>query len=226
MTTPPLTIVYDLDGTLADTAPDLLATLNTILKRSGFKMVEPQLVGHLVGRGARAMIERALKSFGRTPDPETIDRLFEEFLDYYVDNITREGSALYPGVAETLIGFDEGGIIQGVCTNKFQRGADLMLRNLNIHHHFKAVLGGNALKTRKPDPHHVLETIRRAGGDPARALMIGDSATDLNAARAAHVPCILVDYGYSDTPVDALDPDAVISHFGEIEGLIPTLTKA
>ncbi len=226
MSHPLLTIVYDLDGTLADTAPDLINTLNSVLKTAGFNPVEPALVGHLVGRGARAMIERALKTLGRNPDSEIIDRLFEEFLDYYVDNITRDGSALYPGVLETLEAFADQGVIQSVCTNKFQRGADLMLRTLNIHHHFKAVLGGNALKTRKPDPHHVLETIRRAGGDPACAIMIGDSATDLNAARAAGVPIVLVDYGYSDTPVSKLDPDAVISSFTEIETLIPTLTKA
>jgi len=226
MSQPPLTIVYDLDGTLADTAPDLINTLNTVLKTAGFSPVEPALVGHLVGRGARAMIERALKTLGRNPDADILDRLFEEFLDYYVDNITRDGSALYPGVLETLDHFKAQGLVQGVCTNKFQRGADLMLHTLNIHHHFTAVLGGNALKTRKPDPHHVLETIRRAGGDTARAIMIGDSATDLNAARAANVPIVLVDYGYSDTPVAELEPDAVISSFTEIDGLIGRLTKA
>ncbi len=220
----PYTIVYDLDGTLVDTAPDLLHTLNTVLDRFGYPHANPDDIGNLVGHGAKAMLERALSVIGKPQDPALISSLFDEFLNHYVDNLTRHGSQPYPHVVETIDAFHKAGVAQGICTNKFQTGADGLLAELNLTHYFPTVLGGNALSVRKPDPLHITETVRRLGGTLDHAVMVGDSRNDSAAALGAGIPVIIVSYGYTSEPPHKLDADIVIDSFDELPGAIKAVT--
>lgn len=218
------TIVYDLDGTLVDSAPDLLHTLNTVLNRFGYPQTDPDEIGNLVGNGAKAMLTRAFSLMGKPQEPAVLDHLFDEFLNHYVDNLTRHGTAPYPHVVEVLDAFDQAGVAQGICTNKFQTGAEGLLAELNLTRYFPAVLGGNALSVRKPDPLHVTETVRRLGGTLDKAVMVGDSKNDSAAAQAAGIPVILVSYGYTAEPAHKLGADMVIDRFDELPGAIKAVT--
>lgn len=224
MTTRPPTIIYDLDGTLVDTAPDLLHTLNVTLADRGYRMVDPNDVADLVGNGARAMLGAAFTKLGVVADEAEVDAMFRNFLGHYEANLTQKGSAPYPGVLPVLTSYQAAGSFQAVCTNKFERGAVKLLGNLNMSGYFSAIVGGDTLAVRKPDAEHVLETIRRAGGDPAHSVMVGDSANDVNAAHAAGVPCVLVDFGYTAIPARELGAEKVISHFGTLPDAVAEIT--
>lgn len=221
--TPP-TIIYDLDGTLVDTAPDLLHTLNVTLAGRGYKTVDPNDVADLVGHGAKAMLGRAFTKLGVVAEEAEVEEMFRRFLGNYEANLTQKGSAPYPGVLPVLGAFQAAGCAQGVCTNKFESGAVKLLNNLDMSQYFGTIVGGDTLPTRKPDPEHVLETIRRLGGDPAHAVMVGDSANDAISAREAGVACVLVDFGYTSIPAHELGADHVISHFGTLPEAVAALT--
>jgi len=220
----PLTIIYDLDGTLVDTAPDLVHTLNATLRRFDFRPVSPDDVGDLIGNGAKAMLERAFSLLGRPQEPESISFMFDHFLNHYVDNLTRHGSTPYPHVVNVLDAYKQAGVLQGVCTNKFQTGAEGVLRELDLHKYFPAIVGGDALAVRKPDPMHITETVRRLGGSPERAVMVGDSKNDAAAAQAAGIPVVLVTYGYTNIPVQQMGADIIIDSFDELPSAVKALT--
>lgn len=218
-----LTVVFDLDGTLVDTAPDLCGALNTVLAEQGVEPVPPEETLHLVGHGALAMIRAGI---ARTRDPEDFDtaRLFDRFLDVYRSRLTRE-SRPYPGVPETLRELAGRGHPLAVCTNKTEDLARRLLAGLDLDWFGEAVVGADTFAWRKPDPRALEAAVARAGGAPERAALIGDSRTDVETARNADIPSILVGYGYRSDPIDALDPDFVVHEFKEITGIIEELSK-
>jgi phosphoglycolate phosphatase len=209
------TIVYDLDGTLADTAEDLVATLNWLLAREGLKPMPVESAGSLVGAGARALIERGFAASGRSLDPQAMEALFADYLGYYSAHIMVR-SRLYPGVDKALGAFERLGFRQAVCTNKTESLAKLLIAKLGIAERFAFVCGQDTFGIGKPDPKPLLRTISASGGASERAIMVGDSGIDILTARAANVPVIAVDFGYADMPVADLAPDRVISHFDEL----------
>ena len=215
----PLSIVFDLDGTLVDTAPDLLDSLNSVLTRAGHRAVGPAELRNLVGHGVTTLFERAFASTGTLVSAEQLAAYEREFLDHYGANIARK-SLPFPHVIETLTLFADAGAKLGVCTNKPQHLADALLAELDLARYFAAVLGDGRARFNKPDPRHVLEVIDAIGGSPRHAVMIGDSIVDVTAARAARIPVIAMSYGYTPTPVHELGADAVADDFAALPELI------
>ena len=209
------TIVYDLDGTLADTAGDLMATLNSLLGREGLAPLPVENAGSLVGAGVRALIKRGFAASGRALDPLKLEVLFGDFLAHYNAHIA-DRTELYPGVDEALAAFARAGWRQAVCTNKIESSAKLLITKLGIANRFACICGQDTFGVGKPDPTPLIKTIAASGGARERAIMVGDSGADIKTARAAGLPVIAVDYGYTDVPVAELGPDRVISHFDEL----------
>jgi phosphoglycolate phosphatase len=209
------TLVFDLDGTLAETAPDIMATLNHLLAREGLAVLPVSAARNLVGAGARALLERGFKAAGVVLTPERLDALFADFLVHYLDHVA-DLSFLYPGVEAALKTLAGEGYRLAICTNKPERHAVALVEKLGVMPLFAAVSGRETFPFCKPDPRHITETVRVAGGDVASAIMVGDSRTDLDAARAAGIPVIGVTFGYTDTPMVDLKPDRLIEHFDEL----------
>jgi phosphoglycolate phosphatase len=209
------TIVYDLDGTLADTAEDLVATLNHLLGREGLAPLPVESAGSLLGAGARALIMRGFAAAGRPLNPQELEALFADYLTYYSAHIAVH-TRLYPGVDKALATFAHAGWRQAVCTNKIEGLAKLLITKLGIADRFAFICGQDTFEVAKPDAKPLLGTIAASGGSRNRAIMVGDSETDIKTARAAGVPVVAVDFGYADTPVRELGPDRVISHFDEL----------
>jgi phosphoglycolate phosphatase len=208
---PPIA-VFDLDGTLADTAGDLVGTLNVILEREGLSPLPVRKARDMIGAGARALIERGFEAAGKELTPAHLDELFRRFMVHYGENICVR-TRLYPGVRAALDRLEAAGFILAVCTNKVEEHSVKLLRELGIGHRFAANCGRDTFAYFKPDPRHLLLTIERAGGNPARAVMVGDSRTDIVAARNAGIPVVAVPFGYTDVPVRDLHPDLVVDHF-------------
>jgi phosphoglycolate phosphatase len=209
------TIVYDLDGTLADTAEDLVATLNHLLGREGLPPLPVESAGSLVGAGARALIKRGFSAAGRSLNPQETEALFADYLAYYSAHIV-DRTRLYPGVDEALAAFARAGWRQAVCTNKIESLARLLITKLGIAERFAFICGQDTFGVGKPDAKPLLMTIAASGGSRGRAIMVGDSETDVKTARAADIPVIAVDFGYADVPVAELGPDRIISHFDQL----------
>lgn len=211
MTLPPI-VVFDLDGTLAETAPDIMRVLNVILVREGLPALPLERARELVGAGARALIERGFKVSGRPLDAQTLEQLFEDFLLIYAEDVASH-SHLFDGVLGALDQLAAEGYLLAVCTNKPILHTRLILDHFGIAPRFASVAGRDSFPFHKPDPRHLTLTIEAAGGDPARAVMIGDSRTDIATAKAAGIPTICVPFGYTDVPIETLEPDIVIQHF-------------
>lgn len=208
-------IVFDLDGTLIDTAPDLLESLNHTLAAGDLPAVDEIGFRRFVGQGGRVMIERAYAAQRRALAADEHDRLFGIFLDHYSLNIPGR-SQPYPGVVEAIGRFEEAGFALAVCTNKYEASSLQLIEALGLTRHFTAIAGQDTFPFRKPDPRHLTRTIELAGGDPGRALMVGDSQTDIDTAKAAGIPVVAVDFGYTDRHVREFEPSAIISHFDEL----------
>ncbi len=219
-----LTIAFDLDGTLVETAPDLIRATNHALGIAGVAPVAGQLIRPSISFGARAMIVEALR-IARSPlsDAE-IDKLHAHFLDYYATNIAT-GSHAYPGLVTALDALSGRGTKLVVCTNKQEHLSRQLLDALGLTRHFRAIAGRDTLPVFKPDPGHLTGAIRMAGGDPGNAVMVGDSGTDIKTARAAGIPVIGVPFGYTDVPIRDLDPDIVIEHYDELLPAVEQLTS-
>lgn len=217
--TKPLCIIFDLDGTLVDSAPDLAATGNELLRRRGREEVSLDQVRAMVGKGAMVLMERMMAATGTPATRDELKAMLPEYLEHYGANIAAN-TAPFPGVREALQGLAERQALMAVCTNKFEELSHSLLQQIELSHHFNAVLGGDSLAVRKPDGGHVLGTIERVGGDPARAIMVGDSHNDIDAARDAGVKSIAVSFGYTEIPPHDLGADRVIDHFDE---LIPAI---
>jgi phosphoglycolate phosphatase len=207
-------LVFDLDGTLADTAPDLLESLNHCLALDGVEPADDFGFRSYVGNGARAMIERAFAARQRPLAVPRLDALQAEFLQHYVRAMPGK-SRLYPGVEKVLRHHRAKGRLLAVCTNKTEPMSVRLLEGLGVASLFSAICGSDTFAFRKPDPRHLFETIKMAGGDPGSAVMFGDSRTDIDTAKAAGIPVIAVDFGYSDRPVREFEPTHVISHYDE-----------
>ncbi|MGX5732968.1 phosphoglycolate phosphatase [Bosea thiooxidans] len=214
MSLPPI-VVFDLDGTLAETAPDIMRVLNLILVREGLSALPLERARELVGAGARALIERGFKASGRALDGETLERLFQDFLALYAED-TASNSHLFDGVLDALDTLAADGYALAVCTNKPILHTRLILAHFGITERFAAVAGRDSFPFFKPDPRHLTLTIEAAKADPRRAVMIGDSRTDIATARSAGIPSICVPFGYCDAPIETLEPDFVIQHFDEL----------
>jgi len=219
------TLVFDLDGTLIDTAPDLVDTLNVLFAREGLPPVPYDIARNLIGGGVRAMIQRGLEAEGRSFDTTELEQMFREFVAYYAEHIA-DRSRPFPGVADALDELATAGFRFAICTNKLEWLSLRLLDALKLTHRFAAICGLDTFGMQKPDPEVLHRTIAAAGGNPQRAIMIGDSATDIRAARAARVPVIAVDFGYSEEPVATYTPDRVISHFAQLPGAISAISFA
>lgn len=208
-------VVFDLDGTLVDTAPDLLDSLNHCLGIAGIAPVAGGDIRRFVGHGSRAMIERAFAENERRPAEGELDALQAAFLEHYGANMPGR-SRPYPGVVEAIGRFEDTGYTLAICTNKLEGLSRALLESLGLAGRFAAICGADTFAERKPDPQHLWQTIARAGGDRDRAVMIGDSRTDIDTAKAAGIPVVAVDFGYTDRHVSEFEPARVISHFDEL----------
>ena len=205
-------LIFDLDGTLVDTAPDLLATLARTLTAFGFETGEAGVLTEMIGRGSRSMIEQALAAQGHSAPAEVVGDMHAALLDDYADHICDE-SRIFPGVEACLDRFAAAGWRFAVCTNKLEALSVSLLGELNIADRFAAICGADSVAACKPHPGHIIETVRRSGGDLEKTIMVGDSASDIGAARAAKVPVIGVTFGYTPTPIHLLEPDLLLDDF-------------
>lgn len=216
-------VVFDLDGTLVDTLPDILPALNRVMAEEGRRAVTYEEGRRMMGRGSRKMIERAWAATGPHADEHALDRYCDRFLDYYL--AAPAGlSAPYPGALDALQSLSAAGAVLGVCTNKPHEVTLKLLEALSLLPCFAAVLGGDALQVRKPDAGHLLAVLERLGAAVDSAAMVGDSEIDVATARNAGVPVIVVDFGYTALPTAELGADSVISHFDELAGALAGLT--
>ena len=209
----PPALIFDLDGTLADTAPDLLGATNAGLAARERPLLDLGHLRHMVGFGAKALISQAMEASGAPVTEEQMPALIDIFIAHYTSHIA-DGTRLFPGVTDTLASLKTGGARLGVLTNKPQGLTDLLLPQLELEGMFAAVYGAGRKTYTKPDPRIFHDVVEECGGGPA--VMIGDSITDLNTARAAGVPCILMSYGFTPVPAKDLGADLVLDDFAQL----------
>lgn len=222
---PTPTIVFDLDGTLIDTAPDLVATLNVVLTREGWPPVPYETARNMISGGAKVMIQRGVAAEGVTIAPTKLEQLLADFIAHYTEHIA-DRSRPFPGLIDALDGLAARGYQFAVCTNKLERLSILLLEQLKLADRFAAICGQDTFDVQKPDPEALRRTVAAAGGSLTQAIMIGDSITDIRTARAAGIPVIAVDFGYTDRPVTELGPDRVIGHFAQLQSAIAAISPA
>lgn len=216
-------LVFDLDGTLLETAPDLVGTLNAILTEEGLQTIPLETAKTYIGQGARMMIENGFAANNQSVAPERLDSLMAQFLQKYEARISQETYA-FPGLLEALDKLQLDGWDFAVCTNKHERLARLLLDDLSLTDRFVVITGGDTFDHKKPHPEHLLKTVELAGANVEQTIMVGDSRSDIDAAKAASIPVIAVDFGYTPVPVNELGPDLIISHFDQIHDAIKTIS--
>lgn len=216
-------LVFDLDGTLIDTAPDLIDTLNVVFARAGLPAMPYEAARNLIGGGAKAMLTRGIEAEGRQVEPGQIERMFAEFIAHYSAHVA-DRSRPFPGLIEALDTLAVKGHRFAVCTNKLEGLSVLLLEKLKLANRFEAICGQDTFGIQKPDPEILRRTIQAAQGNPRHAIMIGDSLTDIRTARAAGIPIIAVDFGYSEQPVSEMEPDRTISHFSQLADAITAIS--
>jgi len=221
---PAPTIVFDLDGTLVDTAPDLIDTLNVILARHDVAPVDFDQARTMIGLGVKPLLQRALASKGVQYPPARIDQLFAEYLEVYAAHIA-DRSRPFPGLESALDALAAQGCRLAVCTNKLEWLSVRLLNTLGLNARFAAICGQDTFAMRKPDPDMLRLTIARAGGETGHAVMVGDSMTDVATARAAAVPVIAVDFGYTEIAAAELGADRLISHFDALPAAVAELVS-
>ena len=218
-------IAFDLDGTLVDTAHDLVGTLNWLLAAEGMATLPMDAARPFIGRGARWLIERGFQAADAALEPGQVQPLLDRFLARYEAHVADE-SRPFPGCVAALETLKAQGAKLVVCTNKLTGLSTTLLDALDMSRLFEAVIGADRAPAIKPDPRHLLTAIAEVGGDPGRAILVGDAATDAGAARAAHVPLILVSFGYTETPAAELAPDILIDHYDELPNACARLLGA
>jgi phosphoglycolate phosphatase len=220
----PRIVVFDLDGTLVDTAPDLINALNFVLDREGLPPVPLHAARNMIGQGARRLIERGLEVEGRAASVEDITRLLSDFIDYYAAHIA-DASRPFEGLEGALDDLAARGYRFAVCTNKLEWLSKRLLDQLGLSGRFSAICGADTFGVSKPDPAILQQTIARAGGLLSAAVMVGDAGPDIGVARRAGIPVIGVEFGYTEVPIADLKPDRLISHMRDlpaaVEGLMP-----
>jgi phosphoglycolate phosphatase len=216
-------IVFDLDGTLVDTAPDLINALNYILDREGLPPVPLHLARNMIGAGARRLLERGLELDGRSVGLEDIDRLTKDFIDYYAAHIA-DASRPFEGLEGALDDLAARGYRFAVCTNKLEWLSKRLLDRLGLSTRFAAICGADTFGVSKPDPAILRQTIARAGGQLSAAIMVGDAGPDIGVARRAGVPVIGVEFGYTEVPIADLKPDRLIGHMSDLPGAVESLS--
>ena len=209
------TMVFDLDGTLVDSIRDLVPALNRTIAREGLPPVAIEHIHPIVSHGSRGMIKEAFRLHNAPLSDDLNDQLFIHFMRSYEEYIA-DHTVFFDGCIEALTTLADDGWKLAVCTNKYGKLGRKLLDELGELHRFSTITGGDTFDFRKPDPRHLLETIKLANGDPRNAIMVGDSISDIDAAKNAGIPVIAVDFGYTDIPVEKLNPDAVISHFNQL----------
>jgi phosphoglycolate phosphatase len=217
------TVVFDLDGTLVDTAPDLINALNYVLDREGLPPVPVHAARTMIGAGARRLIERGLELEGRAVALEDLDRLTHDFIDYYADHIA-DTSRPFEGLEDALDDLAARGYRFAVCTNKLEWLSKLLLDRLGLSARFSAICGADTFGIAKPDPAILRQTVARAGGEMASTVMVGDAGPDIGVARRAGVPVIGVEFGYTEVPIAELKPDLLIGHMNQLPAAVETLT--
>jgi phosphoglycolate phosphatase len=215
-------VVFDLDGTLVDTAPDLINALNFVLGREGLPPVPLHSARTMIGAGARKLIERGLELEGRNMGVADIKRLTGDFIDYYAAHIA-EASRPFEGLEGALDDLERSGYRFAVCTNKLEWLSKLLLDQLGLSSRFSAICGADTFGVSKPDPAILQQTIARAGGQLSQAIMVGDAGPDIGVARRAGVPVIGVEFGYTDVPITDLKPDRLIGHMRELPAAVASL---
>ena len=221
----PYTLVFDLDGTLVDTAPDLITALNYVLDREGLPPVPMASARNMIGAGARKLIERGLEAEGRTVSLADMDRLTSDFIAYYADHIAVE-SRPFEGLEDALDLFAAQGHRLAVCTNKLEWLSKRLLDQLELSSRFAAICGADTFGVAKPDPAILRETVARAGGEISSSIMVGDAGTDIGVARRAGVPVIGVSFGYTEVPIAELKPDRLIAHMRELPSAVEALMRS
>ena len=217
------TVIFDLDGTLADTSGDLIAAANSCFVDMGFgELLDPDRDAGTALRGGRAMLTLGLARLNRSQDTEILDRYYPLLLSAYKSAIDVH-TVLYPGAMDAVERLKSRGYGVGICTNKPQGLADILLQRLGVRDAFDSMIGADTLPVRKPDPEPLREAARRAGGDPARCVLIGDSDTDRNTARAAGVPSVLVTFGPAGGDMAALRPEALLDNFADLPDVVQRL---
>lgn len=217
------TVIFDLDGTLADTSGDLITAANTCFVDMGAgEMLDPVTDAGTALRGGRAMLTLGLARLDRKHDTETLNHYYPKLLTAY-EQVIDVHTVLYPGAMEAVDELSARGYGVGICTNKPEALAELLLQRLGIRDRFASMIGADTLSVRKPDPEPLREAARRAGGDPAHCVLIGDSDTDHNTARAAGVPSVLVTFGPAGGDMAALQPDALLESFSDLPDVVRRL---
>src|SRR5580692_7182152 len=213
------TVVFDLDGTLVDTAPDLINALNFVLDREGLPPVPLHSARNMIGAGARKLIERGLELDGRAASVADITRLTDDFVAYYAEHIA-DASRPFEGLEDALDHLGSSGYRFAVCTNKLEWLSKLLLDRLDLSGRFSAICGADTFGISKPDPAILQQTVARAGGALSSTIMVGDAGPDIGVARRAGVPVIGVEFGYIEVPIADLKPDRLISHFRDLRGAV------
>jgi phosphoglycolate phosphatase len=219
---PVRTVVFDLDGTLVDTAPDLIGALNFILKREGLPPVPLASARKLIGAGVRRMLERGLEVDGRHAGVEDINRLTDDFIEHYAAHIA-DASRPFDGLENALDDLEAKGYRFAVCTNKLEWLSKLLLDRLGLSGRFAAICGADTFGISKPDPAILQQTLARAGGQLSTAIMVGDAGPDIGVARRAGIPVVGVEFGYTEVPIADLKPDRLIGHMSELPAAVESL---
>ena len=215
----PNAIIFDLDGTFIDTAPDLINSLNYVISNEGLPELPFEIARACIGHGARHMITRGFEQSNKELSEQKLDDLFVEFLSHYEVNIANE-SKVFPGALASLNRFQEQGWIFAICTNKLEHLARKLLAELDVSDYFKVVTGADTYNFGKPNPLPIQKTMSEMGANPQNTIMVGDSGPDIEGAKNAGIPSIAVDFGYTPVPVSDFKPDCIISHFDELESAI------
>ena len=220
--TSPRTVVFDLDGTLVDTAPDLINALNVVLERENLPPVPLQSARNMIGGGVRKLLERGLEAEGREVTPAELARMTDDFIGYYAEHIA-DASRPFEGLEAALDDLAATGHRLAVCTNKLEWMSKRLLDRLNLSPRFAAICGADTFGAAKPDPTILRQTVARAGGEMSATIMVGDAGPDVGVARRAGVPVIGVSFGYTEVPIADLKPDRLIHHFGELKAALASL---
>lgn len=221
----PSAIIFDLDGTLVDSARDLTGALNHVLRTANRPQIDISRVRHMVGDGARALIIKGFKETGALPNEKNLEAMLQDFLAYYLENITKS-TIIFPGALDVIKKLKDMEIPLGLCTNKSIKLTEKLMSEIGLSDYFTAIIGGDSFEYCKPDPRHLTSTLETMNCAPDRAIMVGDSNNDILAARAAGIPVICVSFGYSKTPVSDFNPDIIIDHYDDFfEGFTEILNR-